>query len=80
MQDLLSSSLLSKNLKIKMYRNIILSVFCMGVKLGHTYCWRDVGREIEGERRGEERRGEESRVQVFMCGNLSKESTWRTQA
>jgi hypothetical protein len=33
-QQLLSSSLLSKNLKIKIYRTIILPVFCMGVKLG----------------------------------------------
>jgi len=33
-QNLLSSSLLSKNLKIKVYRTIILPVFCMGVKLG----------------------------------------------
>jgi len=33
-QNLLSSNLLSKNLKIKIYRTIILAVFCMGVKLG----------------------------------------------
>ena len=33
-QNLLSSRLLSKNLKIKIYRTIILQVFCMGVKLG----------------------------------------------
>ena len=33
-QDLLSSSLLSKNLKIKIYRTIILPVVCMDVKLG----------------------------------------------
>ena len=33
-QNLLSSRLLSKNLKIKIYRTIILLVFCMGVKLG----------------------------------------------
>ena len=33
-QNLLSSSLLSKNLKIKIYRTIILPVSCMGVKLG----------------------------------------------
>ena len=33
-QNLLSSSLLSKNLKIKIYRTIILPVFCMDVKLG----------------------------------------------
>ena len=33
-QNLLSSSLLSKKLKIKMYRTIILPVFCMGVELG----------------------------------------------
>ena len=33
-QKLLSSRLLSKNLKIKIYRTIILPVFCMGVKVG----------------------------------------------
>ena len=33
-QNLLSSSLLSKNLKIKIYRTIILPVVCMDVKLG----------------------------------------------
>ena len=33
-QNLLSSRLLSKNLKIKIYRTIILPVVCMVVKLG----------------------------------------------
>ena len=33
-QNLLSSSLLSKSLKIKIYRTVILLLFCMGVKLG----------------------------------------------
>ena len=33
-QNLLSSSLISKNIKIKIYRTVILRVFCMGVKLG----------------------------------------------
>ena len=33
-QKLLSSSLLSKNLKIKIYRTINLSVVCMDLKLG----------------------------------------------
>jgi len=33
-QNLLSSRLLPKNLKIKIYRTIILPVVCMGVKLG----------------------------------------------
>jgi hypothetical protein len=33
-QNLLFSSLLSKNVKIKIHRTIILSVFCMGVKFG----------------------------------------------
>ena len=33
-QNLLSSSLLPKKLKIKIYRTIILRLFCMGVKLG----------------------------------------------
>jgi len=33
-QNVLSSRLLSKNLKIKIYRTIILPLFCMGVKLG----------------------------------------------
>jgi len=35
-QSLLSSSLLSKNIKIKIYRTIIFPVFCMGVKLGRS--------------------------------------------
>ena len=34
LQNILSSSLLSKKLKIKIYRTIILPVVCMGVKLG----------------------------------------------
>ena len=34
-QNLLSSRLLSKNLKIKICRTIICLLFCMGVKLGH---------------------------------------------
>jgi hypothetical protein len=34
-QNLLSSSLISKGLKIKIYRTIILPVVCMGVKLGN---------------------------------------------
>jgi len=33
-QNLLSSRMLSKNLKIKIYRTIILPFVCMGVKLG----------------------------------------------
>ena len=33
-QNLLSSRFLSKNLKIKINRAIILPFFCMGVKLG----------------------------------------------
>ena len=33
-QNLLSSRLLSKNLKVKIYRTIILPVVFMGVKLG----------------------------------------------
>jgi len=33
-QNLLSSRLLTKNLKIKIYRNIICRLFCMCVKLG----------------------------------------------
>jgi len=36
-QNILSSSLLSKNLKIKIYRTIILPVFRMGVKLGRSH-------------------------------------------
>ena len=36
-QNLLFSSLLSKSLKIKIYRTIILPVFCMGVKLGPSH-------------------------------------------
>jgi hypothetical protein len=33
-QSLLSSRLLSEKLKIRIYKTIILPVFCMGVKLG----------------------------------------------
>jgi hypothetical protein len=33
-QNLLSSRMLSKNLKIKTYKTIIFLLFCMGVKLG----------------------------------------------
>ena len=33
-QNLLSSRLLSINLKIKIYRTVILPLFCTGVKLG----------------------------------------------
>ena len=33
-QNLMFSILLSKNLNIKIYSTIFLSVFCMGVKLG----------------------------------------------
>jgi len=36
-QNLLSSSLLSKNIKIKIYRTIILPHVCMGVKLGRSH-------------------------------------------
>jgi len=36
-QTLLSSSLLSKNLKIKINRTIIYPYFCMGVKLGRWH-------------------------------------------
>jgi hypothetical protein len=36
-QNLLTSSLLPKNLKIKIYRTIILPVVCMGVKFGHLH-------------------------------------------
>ena len=36
-QNLSSSSLLSKNLKSKVYRTIFLPVFCMGVKLGRSH-------------------------------------------
>ena len=39
-QNLLSSRLLSKNLKIKIYVTIIFLLFCMGVKLGHWQCGR----------------------------------------
>jgi hypothetical protein len=35
--NLLSSTLLSKNTKSKIYRTIILPEFCMGVKLGHSH-------------------------------------------
>jgi len=36
-QNLLSSSFLSKNLKIEIYRTIIFLLFFMGVKLGRSH-------------------------------------------
>jgi sorting nexin-29 len=36
-QCLLSSPLLSRNVKVKIYKTIILQVFCMGVKLGLSH-------------------------------------------
>ena len=36
-QNVLSSNLLSKNIKIKIYRIINLPVVCMGVKVGRSY-------------------------------------------
>ena len=42
-QNLLSSSLLPKNLKIKICRTIILLLLCMGVKLGCSLWGRNVG-------------------------------------
>ena len=43
-QNLLSSSLLSKNLKIKIYRTIILPfVLYMVLRLGRSYGGRNVG-------------------------------------
>jgi hypothetical protein len=43
-QNLLSSSLLSKNIKIKIYRTVICQlVFFMGVKLGHLHWGRNIG-------------------------------------
>jgi hypothetical protein len=34
LQNILCSRLLSKNIKIKIYRTVICLLFCMGVKLG----------------------------------------------
>ena len=42
-QNLLSASLLSKNLKIKIYKTITLPVVCMGVKLGRSHSGGYVG-------------------------------------
>jgi hypothetical protein len=42
-QNILSSSLLPKNLKIEIYRTIILPFFCMGVKFGCSHRGRNVG-------------------------------------
>jgi len=42
-QNLLCSILLSKNVKIQLYRTNILPDFCMGVKLGHSHRGRNVG-------------------------------------
>ena len=45
MWNLFSSSLLSKNIKMKIYRTVILPLFCMGVKLGHLHYRRNAGCE-----------------------------------
>jgi len=37
MQNLLSSSLLLKNINIRIYRTIISPLFCMDVKLGRSH-------------------------------------------
>jgi hypothetical protein len=42
-QNLLSSNLQSKNIKIKKYRTVILPVVCLGVKLGRWHWGRNVG-------------------------------------
>jgi hypothetical protein len=45
-QNLVSSSMLSKNIKIKIHRTITLSVFffcCMGEKCGLSYQERNIG-------------------------------------
>jgi hypothetical protein len=42
-QDLVSYSLLSKNTKIKIYRTVIVLLFCMGVKLGLSHRGRNIG-------------------------------------
>ena len=41
-QNLLSSRLLSKNLKITVHRTIFCLLFCMVVKLGRSHSWRNV--------------------------------------
>ena len=60
-QNLLSSSLLSKRIKIKIHRAIILPVVCVGVNLGHSHWGRNLGwgclrnsvlRSIFGPKRG----------------------------
>ena len=43
MLNILFFSLLSENMKIKTYRYIILTVVCMGVKLGRSHWRRNVG-------------------------------------
>jgi hypothetical protein len=43
-QNLLYSSLFSKNIQIKIYRNIILLVVGKGVKLGRSHLGRNVDR------------------------------------
>ena len=44
-QNILSSSWISKNLKFEIYRTIICLLLCMGVKLGPLYWERNVGWE-----------------------------------
>jgi len=40
--NLLSSHLLSKNFEIKIYKTIILLLFCIGVKLGHSHWGKNI--------------------------------------
>ena len=42
-QNLLSSSLFSSNIKIKIYRTIILPVFCISMMLGRSHWGKNVG-------------------------------------
>jgi hypothetical protein len=42
-QNLLSSGLLSDDIKIKIYREIILPVICVDVKFGRSHRGRNVG-------------------------------------
>jgi hypothetical protein len=41
-QSLSSSRLLSRNVKVKIYKTIILQLFCMGVKLGFSHQERSI--------------------------------------
>ena len=46
MRAFILSHLLSENIKIKLYRNVMLTVFSMGVKFGLSHRMKNVGWKV----------------------------------